>query len=45
MTDIVTTELKSDGWYYTNTGYRFHAKSVNGMFSEVWDLESLEEIV
>lgn len=38
---VSTFELKSDGWYYSSDGYRFHAISEKGKFTEVWDLEVL----
>lgn len=39
--NIVTVELEEDGWYYTNTGYRFHGESRDGVFTRVWDLEKV----
>lgn len=39
---LVTTYLSKDGWYYTNTGYRFHAESDGEIFIRVWDLEEIK---
>lgn len=38
------SELKEDGWYYTNSGIRFHAESNGKIFTKIWDIEKYENI-
>lgn len=41
--DIITMELKSDGWWYMDIGYRFHGekRKNSNIFKYVWDLEKI----
>lgn len=42
--EIVTFELRKDGWYYSSIGYRFHATvRKNKTFDMIWDLEKINE--
>lgn len=40
---LVTTELREDGWYYSNIGYRWHGIIINELWDEIWDLERYED--